>query len=435
MKIPLFLDLEGGVPLAHLCVTFADGSLGDPQGKEGLTRLLVRLIRRSAGSRSPRENDNYLDRLGGSLSPECNRSSLGWSASVIERNLEPMMEFLLSMVDSPAFHDDEFQRLVQESKAEWEETLDDDSALARRFFSQAFFEGHDYGRLVGGTPSSTATVTLDDLQARHNEIKTQLALAVSAAGGGRLEQMERFCARLNASATGHQRSLALDPAPGPQGRQLLFVDKPERSQCQIIIGTTGTHPHDKDYLALHVANTAFGGTFTARLNEEVRAKRGWSYGAYSHLPIDRSRQAFSMWTFPQASDALACIQLELKLLEDLHLNGLTQKELKRIKRYLTKSHPFQVDSAQKRVSRMLDRWFFELPLSFHEQYLEQVNALTLEEVNTAIHHRLSSSNQLITVVGSQNELLDSMRQNLPTLTQTRMISHLAENITEAKYLD
>ena len=63
--------------------------------------------------------------------------------------------------------------------------------------------------------------------------------------------------------------------------------------------------------------------------QEVRAKRGWSYGAYSSLPIDRRRQAFSMWTFPKAEDAAPCITLQLQMLHDLRSKGITKKELTR----------------------------------------------------------------------------------------------------------
>ncbi len=435
MTLPYFSDLERGVPLTHLGLIFSDGSLGDPRGKEGLTRILFRLLRRCAQGKSSLENDEYLDSLGASISPECNRSSSGWSATVIERHLEETIDYLLSLIENPHFDEKEFNRLITESKAEWQESLDDDSSLARRFFSLAFFEGHDYGNLVAGTPSSLSSLKLVDLENRQSEIKNQISLALSVAGAGTPEALQPFLQRLEQAAPGEQRRTpSLDVTP-PNGRQLLFVDKPERSQCQLIIGGLGTHPHDDDFLALQFANTAFGGTFTARLNEEVRAQRGWSYGAYSHLPIDRSRQAFSLWTFPQTKDALPCLQLQLKMLGDFVTHGLTQTEFKRTKKYLKKSYPFQIDSSQKRVSRMLDRWFFELPAEFHESYLENLNSLSLDQVNEAIAHRISSQQQLITLVGSKDELLDKLRGALPELTRTRCISYQAESLEAANTID
>ena len=82
------------------------------------------------------------------------------------------------------------------------------------------------------------------------------------------------------------------------GRRLLVVDKPERTQTQILVGTLGTSPHDDDHVPLVVGNAVFGGTFTSRLMKEIRSKRGWSYGASARAGIERQRQSWVLWTFP-----------------------------------------------------------------------------------------------------------------------------------------
>ncbi|MFO0570791.1 MAG: insulinase family protein [Polyangiaceae bacterium] len=115
-----------------------------------------------------------------------------------------------------------------------------------------------------------------------------------------------------------------------------------------MIGGLGTHPHDADHIALHVANTVLGGTFTARLMNEIRSKRKRSYGAYSNLPYDRHRQAFSMW-IPKATDAAECIKVELSLLRAWWEKGITARELAWAKRYLVRSHAFSVDTPLQRV--------------------------------------------------------------------------------------
>ena len=85
------------------------------------------------------------------------------------------------------------------------------------------------------------------------------------------------------------------------GRRLLVVDKPERTQTQILVGTMGTSAHDDDHVPMVVGNAVFGGTFTSRLMKEIRSKRGWSYGASARTGIDRRRQSWVLWTFPAAT--------------------------------------------------------------------------------------------------------------------------------------
>ena len=207
----------------------------------------------------------------------------------------------------------------------------------------------------------------------------------------------------------------------PPGRRLVLVDKPERTQTQILIGGLGTHPTDPDHTALLVGNTIFGGTVTARLTEEVRSKRGWSYGAYSSLPFDRRRQAFSMWTFPKAEDAAPCIALELEMLKAFRERGVTKKELAWAKRYLVRSHAFAVDTAAKRVGLALDSVLYDLPPGYYENYLARVRAVTLDDVNAALRARIPERDLLIVVVGTAADIRDAVERAIPELSHTEVV--------------
>ena len=205
------------------------------------------------------------------------------------------------------------------------------------------------------------------------------------------------------------------------GRRLVIVDKPDRTQTQILIGCLGSNARDDDHVALLVANTIFGGTFTARMTQEVRSKRGWSYGAYSNLPIDRQRQSFSMWTFPKADDAGACLKLELDMLSELREKGVTKQELSWAKRYLVRSHCFAIDTAAKRVGLALDQALYDLPEDYYTRYLERVQAVTLDQANAAVQNRLSVEDVLVTVVGTNSVIGDAVREAVVGLTSTEVV--------------
>jgi zinc protease len=193
-----------------------------------------------------------------------------------------------------------------------------------------------------------------------------------------------------------------------------------------LTGGLGTHPTDEDHLALHVANTVFGGTFTARLTQEVRAKRGWSYGAYSSLPIDRRRQAFSMWTFPKAADAAPCIELQLDMLHKLRTKGITKKELGWAKKFLVRSHAFALDTASKRVGLLLDSELYGLPAGYYEAYLERIKGVSWEAANAAVEKRLSDEDLLITVVGTAAQIGDAIRSVVTNLSSSEVVPFDAE---------
>jgi zinc protease len=278
-----------------------------------------------------------------------------------------------------------------------------------------------------GTPKSLAAIGIDDVRAciareyRRDSVVFAFAGAVDADRAGRAAHA--LWEKLPAGGDG---LAPLEDPVAAGGRRLWFVDKPERTQTQILIGGIGTHPKDPDHFALLVANTVFGGTFTARLTQEVRAKRGWSYGAYSSLGYDRRRQAFSMWTFPKSDDAARCIELELQMLTDWWQKGILEEELDWAKRYLIQSQAFSRDTAAKRVGLRLDELLNDLSLGLHDEFAARIAAVTLEQANASIQNRISLENLAVIVVGTHAAIGEDVRRAVPNLTSDRVVAFDAD---------
>lgn len=423
----LLVETSRDLPLVAVGVALRIGALADPPGMEGATRLLARLMRRSAGGRAAEQNDALVESLGASLGAEVTPSTVVFQGAVISRSLERFFEFLLEVLTRPSLPEEELARLKRETEAELVEALDDDRGLARHWFRRRLFEGHPYARSAGGTLSGIKATTLDALKGLYRRLLVPENFVISLAGDVSRERGEAFASTLAAALKAAPAPVDETPHPSlPPGRRLVFVDKPERTQTQILIGGLGSHPTDPDHFALAVANTAFGGTFTARLMQEVRVKRGWSYGAYSSLPYDRRRQAFSLWTFPKASDAAACISLELELLHALREGGVTKSELGWARRYLLRSHAFAVDTAAKRAGLALDAELYELPNGYYERYLDSLRAVTLEQANQAIRERISEDDLLIVVVGTEADVGGAVRDAIPRLEKSEVVRYDAE---------
>jgi zinc protease len=418
------VETSHDLPLISLSIGSQHGSIFDPEGREGLTRLTARLMRRTAGGREPQEIDTRVDSIGASLGVDVSASTVVFHASAIRRSVSELAEIVAEVLGRPGLAEDEIGRLKRETEAELTESLDDDRGLARRWFRRRLFEAHPYGRPVSGTPATLDRVTREDVRARAASLATRGSLVFAFAGDIERAEAESLVERIesNLPAGGAVPDPTPDPAP-VRGRRLVLVDKPERTQTQILIGALGTHPTDPDHTALLVGNTIFGGTFTARLTQEVRAKRGWSYGAYSSLPVDRRRQAFSLWTFPKAEDAGPCIELELEMLRALREGGVTAEELGWAKRYLVRSHAFAVDTPSKRVGLALDASLYDLPPGYYEDYLDRVSAVKLEDVNRALAQRIPDQELLIVVVGTAENLRSSLEAKIPNLTATEVVPY------------
>ncbi len=426
---PVLVESSHALPLVSFVVAFETGSYFDPVGREGLARFTGRMLRRGAGKMSAQALEAAIDRLGAELSVEVSSTSVAVHAQVIRRNLEPFVKLVAEVLGAPTFDADEIERLRKKALAEVVEARDNDRSLAQQAFRPAVFGDHPYARTAHGRPKTLAAITQDEVKDHFARHYLRENATFGFAGDIRREEAERIAAELlQALPSGKPPSFdALVDPKGPTGRTLTIVDKPERTQTQIIFGGLGSSAHDDDHVPLVVATSIFGGTFTSRLMREVRSKRGWSYGASARISVERVRHAFSMWTFPAATDAAKCAALELELLEKLVADGVTPRETSFVKNYLVRSHAFEIDTPQKRLHQELDTRVLGLPDDYHTAYLDKVKATTTEAANLSIKKRISVENLAVVVVGTAKEIEADLRAAIPGLRDVRVVPFDADD--------
>jgi zinc protease len=413
---PVYVEPSDALPIVSVAVSFRSGSAHDPEGRDGLARVVARMLRRGAEGYGAQQIEETIDALGAELAAEVSVSALSVHFEVIRRSLDAMVDLVATLLTRPTFDDHELSRLLRESEAELVESRDDDRTLASRAFRRTLFAGHPYGRRVAGQIATLRSVGEGDVRAFYARHLTRSNAVVVVSGDVSEDEGRAVAGRLLSGLPEGER--IPDPVPEPTqkpGRHLVFVDKPERTQTQMVIGGLGTDAHDPDHVPLFVANTAFGGTFTSRLMQEVRAKRGWSYGASSRAGFDRRRDAFTMWTAPAAADAAACLALELDLLHTFREGGISADELEFVKRFLVRSHAFDIDTARKRVHQRLEADLYDLPPGYHARYLEHVEAVDLAAANEAVRARLSERDLVIGVVGTHAEIGEAIAAAIPDL--------------------
>jgi zinc protease len=434
---PLRFELDGGalalleashaVPLVSIVIALRCGSAADPPGKEGLARITLRMLRRGCEGLSSDQIDFRIDALGGEMAVDTSASAVAMHAQVIARNVDAFVDLVARMLASPTFPLDELARLQRESVAEIVEARDNDRVVAQKAMQRTLFDGHPYGRNAGGTTRSVPTITRDDVVAFYRRYVVQANVVVGVAGDVTPERAPELARRLVARlARGEAARDEVTEAVMRPGRRLLVVDKPERTQTQILVGTMGTSPHDPDHVPLVVANAVFGGTFTSRLMKEIRSKRGWSYGASARTSIDRRRQAWVLWTFPAATDSAPCLKLAIDLIETWVGGGVTPRELAFIQRYLVRSHAFDVDTAPKRLHQALDVELLGLPADYFAKWTDHVRAVTPESASAAVQNRIRVEDLLCVVVGTASQVLDPLRQAVAGLSEASVVPFDAE---------
>ncbi len=427
-NIPVLIETSKAIPLVHISVATRRGAATDPPGGDGLTRLTSRLMRRTAGGIPLTELERRLDRLGISLGADTTYSNMSLSAVVLKRSCESCVSILADALGNPGLSEQEFERLKRETLGEIVEGQDNDRGLASRALRRSLFANHAYGRSVGGTIATVQGLTAYQARAAYRQLVRKDDLLIGISGDIEEGEALRFAERIIGSVRPEAASTdELEDPPLGHGRKLVFVNKPDRSQTQIYVGLQGSHPKDDDHLDLHVANIVFGGMFSSRLMQQIRVQRGWSYGAYSSLPLDRHRQAFSMWTFPKSDDAAACLKLELQMLQDWVNQGITEKELRSAKNMLTRSYAFMVDTASKRLGLALDEILYDLPRGYYASYPKRIADILLKDVNAALRRRLDPTHLVVAIVGTADRVLSEIQAVLPGV-ETEIIPFDTEDL-------
>ena len=223
------------------------------------------------------------------------------------------------------------------------------------------------------------------------------------------------------SVNRRKRKEAVIPATRVRpGRHVVIVDKPERTQTQLYIGTLGLRTRDRDLFPLLVSNTAFGGTFSGPLMQEVRAIRGWSYGAYSRLLHAKQRDAWYMSTAPAAEYSADCAALQIELLERWVQRGITSAQLKFAQRYLINSHCFDRDTPSKRLESRLDVELLDIPRAYVDKYDQLVAKVGRLEANEATRSRISTRHLTIVAVATAAQVASSF-ERLPGVKSLEIV--------------
>jgi zinc protease len=420
----LHVETSRALSLVSIAIAVRTGAASDPDGKDGLSRIVARMLRRGCAGMTGTAIEERIDALGAEMVVDVSPSTTTVHADVITRSLEPLGDLLAKLVAEPSFDEVELGRLLGETRGEIVDAQDNDRGLAMRHFRRVLFQGHPYGRRACGRLSSIASITRGDVEAHYRQGFVRDNVSFAFAGDVSPEQARAIADRIAANLPRTPcPSDPVAPPSTPGGRRLVFVDKPDRSQTQIVIGGIGSHPRDDDHIPLYVGATILGGTFTSRLMREIRTKRGWSYGAYAKLPYDAERDAFSAWTFPSATDAARCLALEIELLERWRSRGVTPAELAFAKRYLVRSHVFEVDTPQKRVHQRLDVELFGLPADYHTHYVEHVKSVTADDVNRAVARRISTDDLVFSVVGTHAQIGEAVAAAIPGLAHNEVVRY------------
>lgn len=412
----MIIEQNHDLPLCRVQLTMRTGAATDyhpaaavglKAGKrlDGLCNFATEMQRRGAGGKTRAALDEAADALGASVHVICYSDQVIYETVALKEYIDPACALLSDVLLRPDFPKDEAARLKRELHGNLDELRDDDGSLCNRFFARELYGEHPYAMPVGGTATAIDgyTIPLAKNWVEHYRVRDNFVLGTA---GDLTEKEARalFARHFAPEGGGLPKGPRRDePPPEPRALQrtrVVIVDKPERTQSQILIGQLGPHWSDPNWLPLYVATTAFGGTFTARLMDEVRVKRGLSYGASARLGSGRGKRALTTHVFPAADKTAETLELVLRLYGEWADKGLRDEEIEFAKSYLGKSHSFSIQTADDRLAQKMRLAVCDMPEEYALNFPTRVAAVSTEKVRAALRGCLSPDRLLVTIVGT-----------------------------------
>ena len=387
------------LPMFDLRLTFAAGSSQD-QNHPGIALLTNAMLNEGVAGKDVGAIAQGFEGLGADFSNGAYRdmavASLRSLSDADKRT--PALKLFAEVVGKPTFPADSLARIKNQLLAGFEFQKQNPGKLASNELFTRLYGSHPYAHPSEGDAKSLPGLGIDQLRAFHKR---------AYAAGNAVIAIVGDLSRVEAEQVAAQVSTALPKGPGlPKLAQpavpnagVTHIDFPSK-QTQMFIAQLGIDRQDPDFAALSMGNQILGGgSFGTRLMSEVREKRGLTYGVYSAFTPMQVRGPFLINLQTRAELGDGTLKLVQDILRDYLKTGPTQQELDNAKREQAGSFPLSNASNASIVGQLGAIGFYDLPLSWMEDFQQQSQALTVEQVKAAMNKHLDADKLVIVTAG------------------------------------
>jgi zinc protease len=391
------------VPLVQLTLLVRAGSVDDPAGKTGLASLTLDMMDEGAGGRDALELADAVDFLGASLSVGTGLHTASVDLFTPLAKLADALPLMADVALRPDFSGEELERLRADRLTDLVQAHDEPNAIAAALYSRTLFGAdHPYGVRTAGTEASLRGFTASDLQQFHRTYFHPGNAALIVVGDVTRANIESaLTAAFGSWPAGENPKATVTPPGQVKGRTIYLVDKPGAAQSVIRIGRIGAARDTEDYYAMTVLNTILGGSFSSRLNQNLREDKGYSYGAGSSFgfrPVPGPFLATSAVQTDVTGPALAEFMKELRNIR----KPIPVDELDRAKNYEALQYPQSFQTVADVAGQIEDLLANALPEDHFDTYQRRILAVTAADVQRAAKKYIDPDHLAIIVVGDRS---------------------------------
>ena len=396
--IPAWLVEDHSIPFVALNIAFRGGASVDAPGKRGAVNLMTALLEEGAGERDATAYAEALESLGATTSFDAGDDAVTVSLRALTENRDEAADLLHDALTTPRFDADAVERVRAQVQSVIRSEATDPQSIAAKEMARRAWGDHPYGSSLNGTAESVAALTADDLRAAKDRVLARDRVIVSAAGDidaaalGAL--IDRILGDLPAQAT----------APLPPPAQLKLTGETtvidwDSPQTVVSFAQAGLPMSDPDYFAAFVLDHILGGGgFSSRLMDEIREKRGLTYGVGTGLVnqvLGETWQGGMATANDKTAEAVALVREVVGKIRE----GVTDKELADAKTYLTGEYPLRFDGNGKIAGILTGMQLMGMPRDYVNTRNAMIEKVTAADVKRVADRLLDPAKLEFVLVG------------------------------------
>jgi zinc protease len=408
--IEAWLVREQSVPLVALNYAFHGGSSQDSADKAGTANLAADLLDEGAGDLDSKAYHERLENHAIELRFRVGRDYFHGSLRTLNEHREEAFDLLRLALTKPRFDAEAVERVRGQELASLRRETTNPNNLANRRWWQTAFPDHPYGREAKGSLVTVPRITADDMRDYVHRVFARDELTISIVGDIDAKTAGELIDRTFAGLPkkNHLKPVAQATAQGLGRRIVINLDVP---QAVVTFGGNGLERNDPDFMAGYIVNHILGGgSFSSRLYQEVREKRGLAYGVSDSLVWFRRAAVVVGGTATRAdrtADALAIIESETKRMAE---DGPTVEELAAAKSFIKGSYALTLDTSAKIAAQLSQIQLDQLGIDYIQRRGALIDAVTIADAKR-VAKRLYSGGMLVTVAGRPKGLTSSGTTN------------------------
>jgi zinc protease len=404
-----------GAPLVAAQLIVKNGGEADPSELAGLSNMTADLLTKGTAKRSATEIAEAIEALGGSLESSARFDASLVGVNVMSSKIGPAAEMLSDVVRRPTFKEDEVERLRQQTLDDLIVGLGEPSTIANYVASRIVFGDAPYGKPLSGTTESIARIGRNDIVNFHSRYyrpdNAILVLGGAIKAGDAFKLAQQFFGDWK-NPSEPLPAITLAKLPAIAEPRVIVVDKPDAGQAAVMVVRTGIARKDPEYFVGVVANSVLSG-YSGRLNQEIRIKRGLSYGAGSSLSARRDVGPFSASAQTKNLSAAVVADLLIKEVERLSTEPVPAIEMTPRKAVVIGNFARNLETAAGLVSQVGTLALYGIGFDEINRYIGSVQAITGGDVQRFAGKRLEAKTTNIVIVGNAKEFLPEVRKQFP----------------------